>query len=143
MATVHYSEARWKGDLKSGQGSLKFGSGAFEGPYSFISRTQENNSQTNPEELIAAAHSGCFSMALAAMLSKAGHIPEDIFTTAKVYLDMKDQNLVISLIELETEVRVEGFSEKEFLDIAENAKTNCPVSQALSAVKINFKAKLL
>ncbi len=143
MGLIRQSEAEWKGDLESGTGSLKFGSKAYEGPYSFKGRTAENSTQTNPEELIAAAHAGCFSMQLSALLGKAGHPPEKIHSTAKVYFGPDGGGFSISKIDLNTEVKVSGLSEDEFKKIAEQAKETCPISKALSAVKIEFTSKLL
>jgi osmotically inducible protein OsmC len=143
MAVVRQSEAEWKGDLESGKGMLKLGSKAYEGPYSFKSRTADNSPETNPEELIAAAHAGCFSMQLAAMLTKIGHAPDSIHSTAKVYFGPDGEGFAISKIELNTEVKVSGLSEEEFTKTAERAKASCPVSKALSAVKIDFKSKLI
>jgi osmotically inducible protein OsmC len=134
MAVVRQSEAEWKGDLESGKGMLKLGSKAYEGPYSFKSRTADNSPETNPEELIAAAHAGCFSMQLA---------PESIHSTAKVYFGPDGDGFAISKIELSTEVKVSGLSEEEFTKTAERAKALCPVSKALSAVKIDFTSKLI
>ncbi len=142
MEIVRKADAHWNGDIKEGSGNVKLGSGAFSGPYSFKARTGDSQ-HTNPEELIGAAHAGCFTMALSAMLSKSGNPPKDISTTAKVHLASEGEGFVISLIELETKASVPGLSEDEFIKIAENAKTNCPVSKALSAVKIDFKATLL
>lgn len=142
MDIIRKSEAHWVGDIKEGSGSIKLGSGAFEGPYSFKARTSNESPDTNPEELIGAAHAGCFSMALSAMLTKSGHPPTDIFTTAKVHLASEGEGFVISQIDLETTASVPGLSEDEFLKYAETAKKTCPVSKALSAVKIEFKATL-
>ncbi len=143
MGVVRQSEAEWKGDLQSGTGMLKFGSDAYSGPYSFKSRTADNSPETNPEELIAAAHAGCFSMQLSAILSKAGHAPDSIHSTAKVYFGPEGEGFAISKIELSTEVKVSDLAEEEFQKIAERAKSTCPISKALSAVEIDFKAKLL
>lgn len=143
MGIVRTSEAQWKGDLLSGQGKLIFGSKVYEGPYSFKERTADHSSQTNPEELIAAAHAGCFSMQLSALLSKAGHPPEYIHSTAKVHLDADASGFTISQIDLQTEAKVPGMDAAEFSKHAEAAKKMCPVSKALAAVKIEFKAKLV
>jgi osmotically inducible protein OsmC len=143
MGVIRQSEAEWKGDLESGTGLLKLGSKAYTGPYSFKSRTAENSPETNPEELIAAAHAGCFSMQLAAMLSKGGYVPDSIHSTAKVFFGPDGDGFAISKIALSTEVKVSGLSENDFMKIAEHAKSLCPVSKALSAVKIEFNAKLI
>ena len=140
MATRNGS-AVWEGTLREGKGTVKLGSGAFEGPYSFASRF-EDGAGTNPEELIGAAHAGCFSMALAAGLSKAGISRKRIATTAKVHLGQVEGGFKITLIELETTAEVPGIDEKTFLEHAETAKKNCPVSQALAATEIKLRAKL-
>jgi len=139
---VRTSEAVWKGNLREGQGTMKLGSGAFEGRYSFPSRF-ESGAGTNPEELIGAAHAGCFSMALSAGLSKAGFTPTRIHTRASVYLEKVGEGFEITKIDLETEAQIPGIDEKTFLDYAEGAKKNCPVSKALTGPKISLKAKLV
>ncbi len=139
---VRSSEAEWRGDLKNGDGTIKFGSGAYTGPYTFKSRF-ENGTGTNPEELIAAAHAGCFSMALSAQLSAAGHPPRRIHTTAKVRLDAIPGGFEISRIDLETEAEVPGIDAAMFQQQAETAKKNCPVSKALAGPRIELKATLL
>jgi osmotically inducible protein OsmC len=136
------SEAEWRGDLKGGTGSIKLGSGAFEGAYSFRSRFEEGKG-TNPEELIAAAHAGCFSMALAAALSQAGHAPTRIHTTAKVLFGPVPGGFAISKIELATEGSVPGIDAATFEKTAAEAKENCPVSKALKAVEITLSAKFV
>jgi osmotically inducible protein OsmC len=143
MSIVRISEAEWKGDLMSGKGLIKLGSKAYEGPYSFKGRTAESSPETNPEELIGAALAGCFSMQLSAMLTKAGHAPESIHSTAKVRMNMDANGIAISEIDLVTEVKVAGMSAEAFAKTADTAKSICPISKALSAVKINFKAVLL
>ena len=142
MDIIKKSEAHWKGGIKEGSGTIKLGSGAFEGPYGFKSRMSSESSETNPEELIGAAHAGCFSMALSGLLTKAGHPPTDIFTTAGVHLATEGDGFVISQIDLETSAIVPGLSEEEFLKYADIAKKTCPISKALAAVKIEFKANL-
>jgi osmotically inducible protein OsmC len=143
MGIVRESQAEWKGDLASGEGTIKFGSKAYEGPYSFKGRTAENSPQTNPEELIGAAHAGCFSMQLSALLTQAGHPPEVIRSKAKVHLDPDGKGFKISQIDLETEAKVPGLTAEQFAEHAEHAKHGCPVSKALAAVNITFKAVLL
>ena len=133
--------AVWQGDLMAGKGTVQVGAGRIELPYSFSSRF-ESGVGSNPEELIAAAHAGCFSMALAGALAKSGHKPEEIRTTAKVRLEKAEQGFRITLIELETVGRVPGISAAVFQEHAEGAKKGCPVSQALAAVKIELKASL-
>lgn len=137
-----HSDARWQGSLKEGHGNLKFGSGAYEGPYSFRSRFADGT-ETNPEELLAAAHAGCYTMALAAGLTAAGHPPGSIHTTAKVRLEPSGPaSFAITLIELETEAEVPGVDTAQFQQIAEEMKKGCPISKALSATKITLKAVL-
>jgi lipoyl-dependent peroxiredoxin len=135
------SEAEWRGDLKDGQGEIKLGSGAFSGSYSYHSRF-EDGAGTNPEELIAAAHAGCFSMALAAALAAAGHPPAKIHTTAKVHFGPVPNGFAISKIELTTEGSVPGIDATAFERTAAEAKQNCPVSKALKAVEITLAARL-
>jgi osmotically inducible protein OsmC len=136
------ANARWDGSLTEGNGTMRMASGAYEGAYSFQSRFQEGDG-TNPEELIAAAHAGCFSMALSAELGRAGHDPESVETEAIVHLDKEDEGFAIKRIELRTRARVPGVSEEEFREVAEAAKKGCPVSRALAAVEsIELEAEL-
>src|SRR5436189_2079604 len=120
---VRKAEARWEGDLPNGKGTMRFGGGAFEGQYSFSSRF-ESGTGTNPEELIAAAHAGCFSMAFAHGLSQAGFPPRRVQTTAKVHLEKKGDAFAIPRIELETDAEVPGIGERAFQQQAETAKQN-------------------
>jgi osmotically inducible protein OsmC len=138
---VRHSEAEWNGNLQEGKGTIKLGSGAFQGPYGFRSRF-ENGPGTNPEELIAAAHAGCYSMALAAGLSRAGHPPTRVHTTAKVQLDKTGDGFTITRIDLETEAEVPGIDQAQFQEQAEAAKKGCPVSKALAGPQIYLKATL-
>jgi osmotically inducible protein OsmC len=137
------AEARWDGSLQEGNGTMRMASGAYQGPYSFESRFEEGEG-TNPEELIAAAHAGCFSMALSAELGRAGHSAESVETTATVHLDKVEQGFAIQRIELESQARVPGIDDSEFQQIAEGAKKGCPVSRALAAVgSIELRASLV
>jgi len=136
------ASAVWEGNLPRGKGTMKVGSGAFEGLYSFASRF-EGAQGTNPEELIGAAHAGCFSMALAHGLTLAGHTPKRVQTSAKVQLDKVGEGFKITSILLSTEVEAPGIDEKTFLRLAEDAKENCPVSQALAGTEIKLEAKLV
>lgn len=129
------SEAHWNGDLQSGRGTMRLGQGAWEGPYSFSSRF-ENGQGTNPEELLAAAHAGCFSMALAATLSKAGHKPSRIDSRAKVHLEKSGEGFQIPKVELFVTGQVPGLDEAEFRRLAESAKQNCPVSKLFQGAQI-------
>jgi lipoyl-dependent peroxiredoxin len=139
---VRTAEAQWKGSLQEGSGTMRLGSGAFEGPYSFASRF-ENGSGTNPEELIGAAHAGCFSMALSGALSRAGHAPTRVHTSARVHIERGDAGFSITRIELQTEAEVPGLDKETFRREAEAAKTDCPVSKALAGTEITLDAKLL
>jgi osmotically inducible protein OsmC len=132
------SAAQWEGSLVDGKGTMRLGSGAYEGAYTRASRF-EYAPGTNPEELIGAAHAGCFSMALAGILSKAGYPPTQINTTARVHLGDGPR---ITLIELSTTGIVPGMDERTFIESAEQAKKGCPVSQALAAVEIRLTAAL-
>jgi osmotically inducible protein OsmC len=136
--TIRESSAFWKGNLTEGNGSMRLGSGAYEGAFSRASRF-EDGTGTNPEEMIGAAHAGCFSMYLSLILSKAGHVPTRIDTKAKVHLG---EGPKITLIELSTVGEVPGIDETTFIEFAEQAKKGCPVSQALAAVDINLTARL-
>ena len=127
------AEAEWKGNLKDGKGTMKLGSGAFEGAYSFQSRF-ENGTGTNPEELIAAAHAGCFSMALSNNLAQAGHTPERVHTVAKVDFGRDDQGPMITKIDLICEVKAPGLDQAKLQEIGDKAKAGCPISRALAAV---------
>jgi lipoyl-dependent peroxiredoxin len=135
------SSAEWSGNLARGNGTMSLGSGAFEGSYSFASRF-ENGEGTNPEELIAAAHAGCFSMALAAALSADDHVPDSVKTTAEVTIDTVDGNPTITRSELSTEVKVDGLGEDELQGYADEAKSGCAVSRALGGVEIGLNARL-
>jgi lipoyl-dependent peroxiredoxin len=135
------STAEWNGNLARGSGKMALGSGAFEGSYSFASRFEDGEG-TNPEELIAAAHAGCFSMALALLLSQADHVPDSVKTTAEVTIETVDDAPTITRSELSTEVTVEGLSEDEFQRFADDAKSGCAVSRALGAIEIGLEAQL-
>lgn len=134
---VRKADAVWRGDLKDGSGSVKLGSGAFEGGYTYASRFEEG-SGTNPEELIGAAHAGCFTMFLSGVLSKAGHAPVELATTASVHLDEGR----IHTIELQTEGSVPGIDEAAFRQYAEEAKANCPVSKLVTGAQVRVNASL-
>ena len=139
---VQTASAEWNGSLKEGAGRMKVGSGAVDGPYTFVSRF-ETGPGTNPEELIGAAHAGCFSMALAAGLGRAGHSPTSIKTSAKVHLGATDAGPTITGIDLEVEGVVPGIDAAQFQEFAEGAKKNCVVSRALAGVQnITLQATL-
>ena len=137
------AEAEWEGNLAEGSGRLKVGSGAFEGPYSFKSRFEEGEAATNPEELLGAAHAGCFTMALTAQLSRAGIKPKRIHTEARVKLEKVGEAFSITQIELETEAEIPNVDDATFQKYALDAKQNCPLSKALAATQISMTAKLL
>lgn len=135
------ADARWEGELKGGKGTMRLGSGAFEGKYSFGTRF-EGAPGTNPEELLGAAHAGCFSMALAAALGKAGHAPRSIDTTANVVLDKTGEGFSITKIRLRTRGVVPGLDEATFRRFADDAKQQCIVSRALASVPMELDAAL-
>jgi lipoyl-dependent peroxiredoxin len=139
---IRQSSAIWNGNLKEGKGTIKLGSGAFEGQYSFGTRF-ESGKGTNPEELIAAAHAGCFSMALSAGLGKAGITPDSIQTTAKVNLEKQGEGFAITRIDLVCDAKIPDIEPAVFKKHAEDAKANCPVSKALAGTKISLDARLL
>ena len=139
---VRKADARWEGNLREGKGTVKLGSGAYEGQYSFTSRFEEGKG-TNPEELIAAAHAGCYSMALSAGLEKAGLKPTEVKTTAEVKIEKIDGGFGITGIHLITKVKVPGIDEGAFKKHTEDAKTGCPVSKALGSVPITLDATLV
>jgi osmotically inducible protein OsmC len=128
------ASAKWSGDLKSGKGAISSVSGVFNDmPYSFKTRFEEAITGTNPEELIAAAHAGCFSMALSNDLASAGHTPESVETKADLTLDFVDGKPTITKIHLTVDASVPGIETGEFMTFAEGAKKNCPVSRVLNA----------
>jgi len=138
---VRKATASWEGGLKNGKGVMRLASGAYEGRYSFASRFEQGPG-TNPEELIGAAHAGCFSMALSLVLEEAGYKPERIDTTARVSLGKVPEGFKIMTVDLETEARIPGIDEKTFLEKTEAAKKGCPVSVALTGVEIRLRARL-
>lgn len=139
---VRTAKAIWEGDLARGKGTVELGSGSYRGAYSFASRF-ESGTGTNPEELIGAAHAGCFSMALSGMLGKAGYAPKKIETAARVHIDKVDEGFKITKIELHLEAEIPGIDRAKFLEHAEAAKKGCPVSRALTGTEIVLDAKLL
>lgn len=135
------AQAMWDGTLQKGSGVMAVESGAFKSAYSFATRFEDAKG-TNPEELIGAAHAGCFSMALSMFLEKAGYTPGEIHTKAEVDLEKSGDGFSISRITLKTEARVEGIDAAEFERQARNAKENCPVSRALAGTDIRLEASL-
>lgn len=134
--------AVWKGGLKDGKGTVTTASGVLtKTPYSFSTRF-ENAKGTNPEELIAAAHAGCFSMALSAELGKAGMTPDTISTEATLTMEKKEAGFTITRIHLDVDAKVPGADQAKFQEVANNAKKGCPVSRVLNA-EITMNARLL
>jgi len=137
------ASARWDGSLTEGNGTMRLATGGYDGPYSFRSRFEEGEG-TNPEELIAAAHAGCFSMALSGELGRAGYTAESVETEATVHLEKVGEGFGITRIDLRSRARVPGVDEAEFQKSAQAAKEGCPVSQALRAVDaIELEAELI
>jgi lipoyl-dependent peroxiredoxin len=143
MQFTRKADADWNGGIMDGKGSLKLGSGAYEGAYSFQSRFGDDTKATNPEELIAAALAGCYTMALSGNLGRAGYSPKNIHTTAKVKIEKRDAGFVIPNIDLLTEAEVDGIEGEEFQKIAEETKKTCPVSQVLAGAEISLQASLV
>jgi osmotically inducible protein OsmC len=139
---IRTADAEWRGNLAQGSGHMRLGSGAFDGPYDFRSRMADGKG-TNPEELLGAAHAGCFSMALSAQLTQAGFTVERIHTTAQVHFEQRAGAWSIHTIDLETEAAVPGIAAAAFEEQAQTAKKNCPVSRALAGVDIRLTAKLV
>jgi osmotically inducible protein OsmC len=142
MTIKRTSEAKWAGSIKEGEGHIRLGSGAFEGPYSFNSRFGDDTKPTNPEELIAAAHAGCYTMAFSGFLGRAGYEATSIETKAVVHLEKEGEGFVIPKIDLITEAVVPNISDGEFQEIAKTAKEKCPVSRVLAGAEISLEAKL-
>jgi len=136
------ASAIWKGDLKNGNGKLKLTSTALEASYTFASRF-ENGKGTNPEELVAAAHAACFSMAFANTVAGKGYQPEEVSTVAVATLANPGSGFLITEMELTTEARIKGIDENTFQTLANDAKANCPISKTLASVNIKLTAKLL
>jgi lipoyl-dependent peroxiredoxin len=139
---VRTAEAEWKGNLLEGQGRMKLGTGAYDGAYSFKSR-MESGPGTNPEELLGAAHAGCFSMALSHQLATAGYPPKRVHTNAAVHFDKVEGGFAITSVDLTTEAEVPGIENAKFQELAEGAKKGCPVSKALAGTQINLQARLV
>jgi len=139
--TIRKAEAAWAGSLREGSGELALESGAFRGPYTFKARFEQGK-ETNPEELLGAAHAGCFTMALTALLSRENLPPAHIHTTAAVHLEQRAGGFAIPRIELATRAKVPGISAERFAALAADAKANCPVSKALAGADITLDATL-
>jgi osmotically inducible protein OsmC len=136
------ARASWQGDLADGGGRIGVGSGAYGGPVTLRARVEDVERSTNPEELIGAAHAGCFTMSLANLLSESGHPPADLQTTARVRLEQLDTGFSITRIELTTQGEVPGVDADTFAKLAEQAKDTCPVSRALAGTEITLEARL-
>lgn len=142
MSIKRSSEAKWSGSIKDGKGSVKLGSGAFEGPYSFNSRFGDDTVATNPEELIAAAHAGCYTMAFSGFLGRAGYEATSIETKAVVHLEKEGEGFSIPKIDLIMTASVPSIEAAEFQEIAKTAKEKCPVSRVLAGAEITLDATL-
>jgi osmotically inducible protein OsmC len=140
--TIRKADAAWSGSLREGAGELALESGAFRGPYTFKARFEQGK-ETNPEELLGAAHAGCFTMALTAMLGREKLTPTSIKTTAEVHLVQGDGGFVIPKIALTTRASIPGITPERFAELAADAKKNCPVSKALAAIEITLDAALI
>ena len=138
--SVRTAKSQWNGTLKDGKGTMNFSN--YSGPFTFKSRFEEG-SGTNPEELVGAAHSGCYSMFLAALISGEGLSPDSVETTAKVHLGKDDLGPVITTIELDCQVKCEGLSQEKFTELSQAAKKGCPISRLVAAADIKLKAVLL
>jgi lipoyl-dependent peroxiredoxin len=139
---IRTAEAVWTGTLKEGSGSFKGGSGALSGGYSFKSRFEDDQSLTNPEEMVGAAHAGCYAMFLSAQLTNAGFPPNSITAKAEVDFGRDDKGPVINSITLTVDASVPGVSQEQFNELAEKSKAGCPISRALAAVPLTLNATL-
>ena len=137
------ADARWEGTLKEGKGTLSLSSGAFEGEYSFTTRFEDGTTGTNPEELLAASHAGCYAMALNAALERAEMTPNYVQATADVRMERTDSGPTITKIILNVEASIPGIDEAKFMEFAQNAKENCTISRALAVEEIELNAKLV
>ena len=142
IRVVRSSEATWQGTVPEGGGRISLGSGAFEGPFTLRARVEDVERATNPEELVAAAEAGCYTMSLANLLGEAGHPPDDLRTTARVTLQQLEAGFTITRIDLTTVGEVPGVDEATFVRLAEQAKATCPVSRALAGPEITLDARL-
>lgn len=140
---IRKAEAVWNGTLKEGSGTFKGGSGALSGGYTYKTRFEDDNSQTNPEELIGAAHAGCYAMFLSAQLTGANFPPESVKASAEVDFGRDDKGPVINGITLNVEAKVPGVSQEKFDELAQKSKEGCPISRALASVPITLNAKLV
>lgn len=137
------ADALWQGTLKEGAGSVKGGSGMFDLPYTWKARFEEEAAKTNPEELLGAAHAGCYAMFLSALLTNNGFTPTSIHATASVDLGRDDKGPVVQSITLDVEAVVPGVSAEQFAELAEKSKAGCPISRALASTPITLNARLV
>ena len=142
MVITRTARAVWDGPIEEGEGTISLGSGAFEGPYSFSSRFADG-AATNPEELIAAAHAGCFAMALSGNLGRAGHEPKRIDVRAEVHLEKQGDGFAIPRIHLVCEAEVPGIDAVELMEVARRSKETCPLSQVLAGARITLDVELV
>jgi lipoyl-dependent peroxiredoxin len=140
---IRKADAIWQGTLKEGSGTVKGGSGTFDLPYTWKARFEEEANRTNPEELVGAAHAGCYAMFLSAQLTNAGFTPTRISATAEVSLGRDDKGPVIDNITLNVEAEVPGLGQDQFNELAEKSKQGCPISRALASTPITLNAKLV
>lgn len=139
---IRKANAVWRGSLAKGSGTMSLGSGAFSGKYSVGSRF-ETSPGTNPEELIGAAHAGCFSMAFSAILGKNGYTPDSIETEARVHIEKIGDGFTITKIELDMAAGIPEIKKETFIKLANEAKEGCPVSRALAGPQIMLTARLV
>jgi osmotically inducible protein OsmC len=138
--SVRTAKSQWNGTLKEGKGTMNFSN--YSGPFTFKSRFEEGTG-TNPEELVGAAHSGCYSMFLAALISGEGFTPESVETTAKVHLGSDETGPVVTTIELDCQVKCDGLSKEKFKELSLAAKEKCPISRLVAAADVKLNAVLL
>jgi lipoyl-dependent peroxiredoxin len=139
ISVTRTAEASWQGTVPDGGGRIALGSGAYEGVFTLKARVQDVERSTNPEELIAAASAGCFTMSLADLLSESGHPPEDLQTSARVRLEQTEAGFRITRIELRTKGRVPGVDAERFAELAQKAEATCPVSLALAGTEVTLE----
>ena len=138
--SVRSANAKWNGTLKDGKGTMNFSD--YSGPYTFASRFEEGKG-TNPEELVGAAHAGCYSMFLSALISGENLVPESVETTARVHLGRDETGPLVTTIELTSQVKCEGLSQDKFNELATAAKAKCPISRLVAAADVQLSATLL
>jgi lipoyl-dependent peroxiredoxin len=139
----HYASAKWEGTLTQGKGNYELKTSGYSAPLTFQSRFEDDKTASSPEELIGAAHASCFSMALSHALDQAGFKPQSVETTAEVTLQKKENGFVITEVLLKSKGKIADIEKEKFLEIAESAKNNCPVSKALTGTQIKLEAELI